>query len=306
MATSDFRVGVVLAGDDHVPTAARRVEELGFDVVAAGEHLIHRQPTHNALVALAAAAAVTTRVRLISSVVLAPFYPPFLLAKQAAEVDVISGGRFELGLGVGGDNPVEFEAVGVPRSERGRRTDEALSILRLLFTRERSDYHGSGATFANVALDPRSPQPGGPPIWVGGRSPSAIGRAARFGGWLPYLMSVSGFARGVAAYRAAADADPNRPERPRCGVMLRLTVDPDGGRARAIAAEDAAGNYGASFRDRVEELSVAGSPDECIERLRGYKEAGAELLLLLIVAPKNVRASMLQRLSSEILPSIRR
>ncbi len=108
---------------------------------------------------------------------------------------IISAGRLRLGVGVGGEFPKEFEAVGVPLRERGRRADEAIAILRALWAPGSASFHGRFVQFDDVHMEPKPVQPGGPPILVGGRSKHALRRAANLGdGFMPYLYTPAQFA----------------------------------------------------------------------------------------------------------------
>ena len=129
---TDIEFGVSLRLLGGAKDEARNAEALGYDYLLTGEHIMFHGPTSNNLVALAAAAGATERIKLMSGIVLVPLYPPPLLAKQASVLDVVSDGRFSLGIGVGGEFPKEFEAVNVPVGQRGSRTNEALEILDLL------------------------------------------------------------------------------------------------------------------------------------------------------------------------------
>src|SRR5438093_1386631 len=113
----------------HQWQAVSRIEELGYDSAWTSEHIFFYFPTFDALTSLAAMAARTSRIRLGTAVLLLPLRPAALAAKEIASVDIISGGRLIVGVGVGGEYPKEFEAVGVPVEERGARTDEALEGL---------------------------------------------------------------------------------------------------------------------------------------------------------------------------------
>ena len=125
-----------------VPTEARAAEEAGYDGIATGEHLFFHSPHPNAFVSLAAAAGATTRIRLLSSLTVLPLYPAALAAKLATTLDQVSGGRFDLGVGVGGEHPPEFVAAGVDVAQRGQRTDEALELLQRLWRGETVDFDG--------------------------------------------------------------------------------------------------------------------------------------------------------------------
>ena len=150
---------------------ARLIEQLGFDHVIAGTHLLAGDLglSPDPLVMLSAVAGATSRIRVISSILIAPLYEPLVVAHQAATLDALSGGRFVLGVGTGWDR-TEFEAVGVPFGERGKRTDAALAAMRALWR---------GESELSLGMPPSTPD--GPPVWVGGTSDAALRRALRFG-----------------------------------------------------------------------------------------------------------------------------
>jgi probable F420-dependent oxidoreductase len=165
--------------------AARRAEDLGFDHVAVGNRVLDSGfgLDTDPFVLLSAVAGATTRLRLLTSVLVAPFYPAVVLANQAATLDVVSGGRLILGVGTGW-NPDEFDAVGVPARERGTRTDDHLGAARALWARRPADFDGPFTTLRGAQLGVPPVTPGGPPVWVGGSSNAALRRVLRFGdGW---------------------------------------------------------------------------------------------------------------------------
>jgi probable F420-dependent oxidoreductase len=165
--------------------AARHAEALGFDHVAVGNRLLDSGfgLDTDPLILLSAVAGATTRLRLLTSVLVAPYYPALVLANQAATLDVVSGGRLILGVGTGW-NPDEFEAVGVPVRERGARVDDHLEAARALWKRRPADFAGPFTTLRAARLGVPPITPGGPPVWVGGHSDAALRRALRFGdGW---------------------------------------------------------------------------------------------------------------------------
>src|SRR5712691_10890030 len=134
-----------------------RIEELGYDSAWTSEHIFFYFPTFDALTALAAMAARTSRILLGTAVLLLPLRPAALAAKEIASVDIISGGRLIVGVGVGGEYPKEFEAVGVPVKERGARTDEALQVLKRLFTEDNVSFDGRFTKLDGVTLQPKPP-----------------------------------------------------------------------------------------------------------------------------------------------------
>ena len=174
-----------LHGGAAVLRAARHAEESGFDHVAVGNRLLDSGIglDTDPLVLLSAVAGATTRLRLLTSVLVVPYYPALVLANQAATLDVVSGGRLILGVGTGW-NPAEFDAVGVPLRERGVRTDDHLAAVRALWSRRPAEFEGSFTAFHDAHLGVPPLTPGGPPIWVGGHSDAALRRVLRFGaGW---------------------------------------------------------------------------------------------------------------------------
>ncbi|HET7718967.1 MAG TPA: TIGR03619 family F420-dependent LLM class oxidoreductase, partial [Acidimicrobiales bacterium] len=187
---------------------ARQAEELGYDYLLTGEHVMFYAPTANNMVSLAAAAGATERIKLMSGIVLVPLYPAALLAKQVAVLDVVSDGRFSLGVGVGGEFPKEFDAVGVPVKERGARTDEALQVIDLLLTGKDVHFDGRFTKLDGVTIGPRGVQKPRVPFWVAGRKDVAMRRAARYAeGWLPYMYTPDMLADSmeqIAGYTAEA------------------------------------------------------------------------------------------------------
>jgi probable F420-dependent oxidoreductase len=175
---------------------ARRAEELGYRSWWAGEHVVlpsprvpgspmaPTDPILDPLVHLSYVAALTERMELGTGIVILPQRNPLVLAKQAASLDVLSGGRLLLGVGAGYLEP-EMAAVGVRLAERGGRTDEYLDAMRALWTQPQPAFHGRYADFEGVDAHPRPVQPGGPRIVIGGHSPAAHRRAvARGHGWI--------------------------------------------------------------------------------------------------------------------------
>ena len=194
-----------------LPALAARAEELGFAFLGAGEHVLFGSPTSNAFVTLAAAAATTARIRLLSAVTLLPLYPPALAAKMAATLDRVSGGRFELGVGVGGENPAEFAACGVPVSGRGRRTDAALDVVRAYLAGDAVPVEGGPTRLDPLPLGPV-------PVWIGGRTEASMRRAGRAGEvWMPYLCSPDRVTRGL---RVANDVAAEQGRGPVTGGLL--------------------------------------------------------------------------------------
>jgi len=156
-------------------------EENGFDDIWLSEHHFIEDGYSPSLLPIAAAiASRTKKIHIGTSVMLLPFHNPVRMAEDAATVDVISGGRFELGVGVG-YKVEEFESFAISSKERGARTNEGLEIIRRLWEGETLTFEGKYYTVTKAKLTPEPIQQPRPPIWVGGFTPPALRRAAKYG-----------------------------------------------------------------------------------------------------------------------------
>lgn len=183
-------------GNDHITAPAYVREEFGSP-----------PRFFEPLITLSYAAAVTSKIMLATSVIVLPMREPVYLAKQVATLDQLSGGRVLLGVGVGAYRE-EFEAIhpDLKGAERGQMVDEALQSLRLLFDQPRASFQGKYFKFEGIELFPK-PRQCPMPIYVGGNSPSAARRAARWGqAWLPASLGAEGVRRGVQILRSEAEA----------------------------------------------------------------------------------------------------
>jgi probable F420-dependent oxidoreductase len=194
---------------------ARRAEELGYSSLWSFQRLLNPadghygeayRSVHDPLVTLAYAAAVTSRIRLGTAVVNAPFTAPIVLAKQVTTLDILSGGRVDLGLGLGW-SPEEFKAVGVPYERRGARVEEYIACLRAIWRDNPVSFDGTFYDLPPVRVDPRPVQPPGPPILMGGAADVALRRAGRVAdGWISASRhDLTRIGEAVATVRGAAE-----------------------------------------------------------------------------------------------------
>lgn len=247
--------------------AARRAEELGFDLVWAGDHIQFHSEMLECAVTLAAAAGATERIRVASGVLLAAIRPPALVAKQVAALQLVSGNRFVLGVGVGGENPAEWEAMGVDVRTRGRRTNDVLAALPRLLAGEA------------VTMPDGTPIPGlrplaqMPPLWIGGRADAALRRAARFGDvWLGLFLEP----RHVLAKREQLAELAAAAGRPAPGVALSLfCAVGDGPGVHDEAREYLEGAYGIPY-EKTGRYAAVGTVAEVAEKLGALVDAGVE------------------------------
>ena len=289
-----------------VPAVAREAEQAGFDFLACGEHVFFHGPVPNAFVALAAAAGATERIRLLSALTILPLYPAALAAKMIATLDGVSGGRFELGVGVGGEFQPEFDACGVPVAERGRRADEALEVLARLLAGQPVQFSGRYTRLAGQRLDPPPVQQPRPPIWVGGRREASMRRAGRYAdGWLPYLITPERLASGLATAREEAARHGRGGPGVRGGVFCWSAVAADGQWARRTAAEVVSAIYQQDLRPRAGQYLLAGNPAEVRARLGEYAAAGAGTVVFAPACGPADAGRVIRTFAEEVLPQVR-
>src|SRR3954470_838549 len=302
-----MRVVLTLSSDQTAVAAeARAAEGAGYDGVATGEHLFFHGPVANGFVALAAAAGATSRIRLLSSLTVLPLYPAALAAKLATTLDQVSGGRFDMGVGVGGEYPPEFEAAGVDVTERGARTDESLTLMRSLWQGEAVDFDGRFTRVPGLTLSPGPAQPGGPPIWLGGRRPAAIRRAGRFADvWMPYMYTPEQLASSLAEVRAAAEAAGRDPAGVGGAVFCWGGVGGGAAGSRREVIDGVSAVYQQDFTRLADRYLLHGDPERVVARVREYADAGAGALIFCPVGQGVRRREIVDLFTSAVLPAIR-
>jgi alkanesulfonate monooxygenase SsuD/methylene tetrahydromethanopterin reductase-like flavin-dependent oxidoreductase (luciferase family) len=257
----------------------RAVEDLGYDSIWVGEHLLYRwadRPARGpweAWTMMAAIAAATTRVEFGPLVACTNFHNPALLAKLAATIDESSGGRLILGLGAGW-NETEFRAFGFPFDHRIDRFEEAFTIIRTLLREGAIDFDGQFYQARDCELLPRGPRPDGPPLMIGSKGPRMLRMTLpHVDSWNVWFADTGNSPDGVPALRDLVDAacgevgrDPSEVERT-VAVQVRFP----GGKGRIQ------GDYAKAGPPPLE-----GSPDEMAEVLRSYAREGIGHVQLVI------------------------
>lgn len=283
-----------------------RVEELGFDSVWTSEHILFYGPTLDATVTLGAFAAATKRIKLGTAIMLLPLRNPTVVAKAISTADIISGGRVQLGIGVGGEFPKEFEATGVPVTERGARTNEAIKVLKALWSGERVSFHGKWTNFDDALMHPKPVQPGGPPVIVSGRSAAAMRRAARLGdGYMPYLFTPERY----AAAKQSIEEEAERQGRDLSGFhwtlyqFTSLSDDYDDAHARAVARLSR--QYNQDFSAIADRYCALGPPERALERMRAFAQAGVQHFILTPITPPDATRDHLEWYARDLLPALR-
>lgn len=288
------------------------VEELPIESVWQGGHVLPPTHTGEAVTRLTLMAAWTERVRVGTAVMVLPLYHPVTVAKQLADVDSRSGGRVSVGVGVGGEFPAEFEALGIDPGERGARTDEAMVVMRRLWSGERVSHHGHFFRFDRVVMRPVQPpgasgpgmQAGGPPLLVSGRKEPAMRRAARLGdGWMPYLVSPRAYARSVGVIRKEAAASGRDLDGFEWTMYLYCSVRSDGDRARADVRRFLGGAYGDKPQEMLDRIAPSGTPEEVAGRLQEYVDAGVRHLIISPAAHHDT-LEVVRLAAREVLPML--
>ena len=272
--THGITVGSFPAGlpaPDFFSRIPRLVEDLGFDAIASGDHIFHHAPMMECFTFLAHCAALTQRIKIRSSIALLPLRDPGIVAKEAATIDFLSGGRFILGAGVGGEVEREWLALGVDRKTRGRRMDEYLEILKTLWTGDTVDFEGQFRQMRDVTLAPML-RKGGPPIWIGGRSDAALKRAVRFDGWLGNFSSPRRARESIQKLKDFAGGE--LPPGFHVGLGFFCLIADTKEEAIRRAAERLEGGYRQDFTQIVDSLGMVGTADDVREKLQRYREAG--------------------------------
>jgi|SRR5271166_4375734 len=262
---------------------ARRTEVAGFDSIWVPDHLaFFGSPVVDPFQALAVFAAGSSNLMLGTSVYILPLRPAAQVAKATASLDVLSEGRLVLGVGVGGEFAGEFKASGVPVGERGRRTDEALFVLRHLWAGSGEAFSGRFSTIPEgTRLNPLPHRPKGPPIWVGGRADAAIRRAAATGdGYLGFLLDAAGFAKRISQVRELAARGGRDPRAIIAALVTFAYVGRNAASSIDLVTQKLEANYGVPMRNAVERYAVVGTINEGTTRARSLAEAGVEHLVL--------------------------
>jgi probable F420-dependent oxidoreductase len=259
-------------------TAAKAAAELRYEGVWANDRLLDTSIEHGIevgqliepLITLASLVHVAPALSLGTAVVVLPRRDPVLVAKQAAALHTLSGGRLILGVGIG-HQPAEFAALGRSFSRRAEAAEEAIEVMQTLWNEPNASYHGQFSDFENVAQRPQPPG-GGPPIWVGGNSRGAIGRAARHGsGWLAFVNDGDRYIRDLDGFRSQVarlhELTVGRP-RPTVANMIYLRLE------RADEPK--------AMRSTTPGMPAAftGTADAIAQHLSGYRDAGLDDALL--------------------------
>lgn len=309
-------------------------DEAGFDSFWLAEH-------HGAsdgyipatLPFLAAVAARTRRIEVGTAVLLAPFHDPLRVAEDAAVLDNISGGRLNLGLGLGWA-PEEYRMFGAEHKGRGKRLGEFAQVLKSAWSQERFTFHGEHLSYDDVAISPKPARAGGPLVWLGGSADAALRRSARFGdGYFPPSTSTFDALPDLAANVLSLRKDLN-PEQPyRFGSFQNVGLGDDEDDAwRSIrdgvlhvrgsymlwgqGSRDVSGAREAvePFEDQIRATCIVGTPEQVVAKMRlpiekmdalGFDDTFVSVVLAPPGTPDERAREAVDRFAREVIPALR-
>lgn len=297
--------GVVLSNRfpyDAIEKAWLDAEDLGFASGWVYDHFIGmtdvNDPYLEGWTLLAVLLARSKRIRGGNLVLGNSYRHPAVLAKMAAALDIASSGRLDIGLGAGWYE-AEYDAYGIPFPKIGARMealDEALQVMKTLFTRDRANFNGQYYTITDSPFEPKSLQQPHPPLWVGGAGEKYLLRIAgeRADGWNVWQIPVEDYRRKAGILAGFAEAAGRDPAAIRRSIGISLAIAPTEAAVKS-ALERRAG-------DRESENVIAGTPEQVAGHLRPYVEAGVQTFLIEGLAPFD--REMLALFIQEVVPAL--
>jgi probable F420-dependent oxidoreductase len=285
---------------DHIRNFVGRAEALGYESLWVQEQIISDSPILEPVTLLTYAAALTSKPRLGTSVLLTVIRNPVQLAKSLASLDQLSRGRLTLGVGIGGAHVPE-QVFGVPSERRARRFVEGLQVIKALWTQPRASIGGEFWKFENVAMEPKPVQKPHPPLWFGARDAIGLRRAVRHGdGWMGAGSSSSAdFVEQSALLRRLLEEAGKNPAKFAVSKRIYIAVDDDRERADRRLREW----FGLRYKraEMAPRVSIWGSRQECIDKLGELVRAGARHFLL---NPVFDEMEHLEVLAREVVPKL--
>lgn len=309
--TIKYRVGIMpgpwLPGRDGAAflwTLCDMLERSDVDSIWLSDRLSSPAPVPEVMTTLAAIAARTTRLKFGPSVVVLPYRTPVVAAKEMATVDWLSQGRLFPAVGVGVELPREFEASGVAFAERGRRTDEAIRVIRMLWTQDEVTFQGDFYKLDRISIFPK-PWQTPPPIWIGGKSEAAMRRTARLGdGWMPSFITPDEMRAGVQKVHDLAAAAGRQVPEDHFGTLINYAIADSEAPALALAQPYVP-------RGRVDETTMRqctafGPAERLIEKVEEYVKAGASKFILRPLCPPDRMLEQLALVAERVCPEFHR
>jgi probable F420-dependent oxidoreductase len=301
------RIGVGIFGwpfGDRGPEAlweyVEAAEGLGVDSVWLTDRIVSNDLNLEPVTALSFIAARTKKLKFGTSVLALPLRNPTVLAKELATLDWLSDGRCLPAVGLGTEDEREYVACGVSKAERAGRTDEAIQVMRRLWTEDAVSHRGQYFTLEGVSIRPRPVQKA-LPVWIGGRTEAAMRRVARLGdGWLVSQATPAEVRHGIARINAMAAESGREVEQDHFGVLFTYCIAASREEARRMAEP-----HLRFMRKDVDPSQVAifGTPDDLVARINAYVAAGATKFVARAACPPERMAEQLRLLAEAAVPT---
>jgi alkanesulfonate monooxygenase SsuD/methylene tetrahydromethanopterin reductase-like flavin-dependent oxidoreductase (luciferase family) len=290
----------------HGRKMVQSVAKWGYRTLWIGDHIAFTGPINDPLTQIAFFSALAPELSFGTCVYLLPLRHPTAVAKMVATVDRLAGaGHFIFGVGVGGEFAREYEACGVPVKQRGGRANEAIPLLRKLWTEPRVAHRGKYFSFDEVSMEPKPLTPGGPPIWVGGRAEAALRRAATLSdGWMPYVVAPRRYSQGLEAIAKQAQSAGRKIERFGTGLLLFCTLGQSHDKALDVAAELLSKRYAMDFREPARRYCALGRPADIAAKIGEFIKAGVREFAIDAICPGSEREEQMERFASEVIPLV--
>jgi probable F420-dependent oxidoreductase len=302
-----YRIGIMpgpwppgRASAEFLWTLCDFLEQSGIDSIWLSDRLSSPAPVPEVMTTLAAIAARTTKLKFGPSVIVLPYRTPVVAAKEMATIDWLSKGRLFPAVGVGVELPREFDASGVPFKERGKRTDEAIQVIRLLWTQDEVSFQGEFYKLDRVTIFPK-PWQTPPPIWIGGKSEAAMRRTARLGdGWIPSFITPDELRVGVERVKEMAVAAGREVPEDHFGTLINYAVAESGDAAFAMAQPYLQ-------RGRVDDATMRqctafGPPEVLLAKIEEYVKGGVSKFILRPLCPPARMLEQLAIVAEKIVP----
>ena len=279
-------------------------DKYGYDSIWLSDRIVSDRFSLEPIVALSMVAAYSDRMKFGTSVLALPLRNPVVLAKQIATLDYLSQGRFFPAVGLGQEEPEEYEACGVPKGDRARRTDEAIVLMRRLWEEEKVTHEGDFFTCHDVSITPKPVFQPSPPVWIGGRSPAAARRVGRVGdGWLVSSATPSEVGEGKDIVFDTADQCQREIEEDHIGVLLGYYISDDYEQAATRAHQFVTRHRpDAHFT----EFTALGTTEQVGELIQQYIDAGASKFAVRPLCAGDESMEQLEIMGQEVLPAFHR
>ena len=275
-------------------------DKYDYDSIWLSDRIVSNRFSLEPMIALSMVAAWSPKMKFGTSVLALPLRNPVVLAKQIATLDFLSEGRMLPFVGLGQEEPEEYEACGVSKELRGPRTEEAICLMRRLWEEDNVTHEGRFFTCHDVTVTPKPAFKPSPPVWIGGRSEAAARRAGRVGdGWFVSSATPEEISQGRDIVFDTAHELGREVEEDHIGIILGYYISP-----KVEESEAQAYNFVTRHRPDAHftEFSAVGPAEKVVESIHRYIEAGACKFVVRPLCPAEQTLEQLEVLGSEVLP----